>query len=362
MRISRLQVENLRCLVQTELEPGPGLNLVSGRNGAGKTSLLEAIHLLAYGRSFRGSVREGVLRAGETRLRVIAEVDSDRSGRSRIGLERGVRDWEARADGASLASLSQLYQRFAMVCFEPGSHALIGGASEQRRRFLDWGVFHVEPRFLPAWRRYQRALRQRNTLLKQVGCDPGALDPWDQELAIAGEELTVFRESYLHRLKPEVQRAAGQFLPELGVPEVAIHRGWNPQSGSLLDALQAQRRRDLALGHTSVGPHRADWTIGFAELPVRERFSRGQEKLTALSCVLGQARLFATDREEWPVVCLDDLASELDRAHLDLAFDALSSVPAQVWLTSTETLPLPQVWLAEARSFHVEQGVVQRLL
>lgn len=360
MRLSRLRVSGLRCLAEVELEPAAGLTLVTGGNGAGKTSLVEALHLLGYGRSFRGRVRDGLVRSGQSHLEVYAEWSDGRGRARRAGLRHSGQDWEARLDGAPAPSLTELCAEFAVVSFEPGSHELIAGGAEHRRRFLDWALFHVEPEFLPIWRRYARALKQRNALLKRQP-PISALVPWDQELAVSGEALTRLRGSYLDRLEPELALTAGEFLPELGQAGLRFLPGWRRDDHSLADALLLSRDRDLALGYTGQGPHRADWRVDYLGLPGREALSRGQEKLTALACVLAQARAFAADRGEWPLVCLDDLASELDQAHLRQALQAVLASGAQVIMTATEAPALLTGALTPNARFHVEHGKLRRL-
>ena len=169
-----------------------------------------------------------------------------------------------------------------------GMSILITGGGEPRRRLLDWGLFHVEHAFLPIWRRYARALKQRNQLLKARARD-AQLDAWDHELSEAGEPLTRFRQGYLDRLAPHLVHMAGELVPSLGEARLAFLPGWNRDAMSLADALLVARDRDLANGYTTVGPHRADWRIEHAALPGREALSRGQGKLTALSLLLAQA-------------------------------------------------------------------------
>lgn len=359
MRLERLTIESFRLFERVELLLDPGINLFLGGNGTGKTSVLEAVYLLAYGRSFRGGVRDGLIRHGTNVLRIFAEVRDE--GLHRLGLERGVREWEARIDGQSAAGLSELYREIAVVCFEPGSHELIAGGSEHRRRFLDWALFHVEPDFLSSWRRYQRALKQRNVLLKSGTTEHASLDAWETELDEAGQRLTIQRESYLGRLEPVLASIGAHFLPELGPLCLRFQRGWTKEV-PLTDALRAARHRDGILGHTTVGPHRADWSVGYAELATRETFSRGQEKLTVLACILAQAELFAADRGTWPILCLDDLASELDRVHLELALQRLAQTQAQILLTGTERPTVLDAWPNEPATFHVERGNIARLL
>ena len=354
MQLTRLDIRRLRCLELAEFRPAPGLNLITGGNGAGKTSLIEAVHLLGYGRSFRGRVRDGLIRSGSPNLELYAEWLDGQGRPRRAGLRHTGGDWEARLDGAPAPSLTELCAELAVVTFEPGSHELIAGGAEHRRRFLDWALFHVEPGFLPVWRRYARALKQRNALLKR-GPAASALAPWDRELAEAGETLSALRADYLARLEPVLVATAGEFLPELGAAGLRFLPGWRREDSSLEDALLLGRERDLALGYTSQGPHRADWRVDYLSLPGREALSRGQEKLTALACVLAQARAFAADRGEWPLVCLDDLGSELDRAHQHQALASVLASGAQVLLTATEAPSLPEGIAANAR-FHVERG------
>jgi DNA replication and repair protein RecF len=359
MRLTRLDVRQLRCLGEVEFRPAPGLNLITGGNGAGKTSLIEAVHLLGYGRSFRGRVRDGLIRSGQPHLELYAEWLDGQGRARRAGLRHAGGDWEARLDGAPAPSLTELCAELAVVTFEPGSHELIAGGAEHRRRFLDWALFHVEPGFLPVWRRYARALKQRNALLKRAPA-VSALAPWDRELAEAGESLSRLRGDYLARLEPVLVATAGEFLPELGPAGLRFLPGWRRDESSLEDALLLGRERDVALGYTSQGPHRADWRVDYLGLPGREALSRGQEKLTALACVLAQARAFAADRGEWPLVCLDDLGSELDRPHQHQALASVLTSGAQVLLTATESPSLPP-GVEPAARFHVERGQLRSL-
>jgi DNA replication and repair protein RecF len=362
MRLNRLHLEHFRSFEAAELGLGPGLNLFSGDNGAGKTSILEAVHLLAYGRSFRGAVRDGLIQRDSASLSVYAEI-TDRSGRSRrVGMERSLRDWRARVDGQPVNLLSDIYRCIAAVCFEPGSHELVSGSSELRRRFVDWGLFHVEPEFLFNWRRYQRSLKQRNSLLKSQSGDDALLEAWERELVESGEQLAEQRGQFLQKILPTMQQFAAALAPELGGLSIHYQRGWGAEAGDLAGVLKAQRQRDLMLGHTSSGPHRADWRSAFVEAPERSMLSRGQEKLTALIYVLAQAKLLSEAIGEWPVICLDDLASELDELHLSRALASLSGCDAQILLTALNSRPIDTEWSMPITRFHVEQGKTPLLL
>lgn len=358
MRFERLRIHGLRCLTDVEVGLGEGIHVFVGPNGAGKTSVLEAAYLLSHGRSFRSGAREALLQRGLSTLSVFADLRDAAGTHRRLGLGREDARWDARLDGVDVA-LGELVQACAVVCFEPGSHALIAGGAEERRRFLDWGVFHVEHRFLGTWRRYQRALKQRNALLRAAAGPDALYTPWEQELGETATVIDAYRRVYLDQLLPALAESARFLLPELGPLTLRYRRGW-PEEVTLSEQLAAQRGRDVARGHTTAGVHRADWSLAFERAPVREHLSRGQEKLTALGCLLAQASLHAERCGEWPIVCLDDLASELDLAHQQAVVERLEAAGAQVLVTGTEC-PAP-LQAHPCRMFHVEQGQIRPLL
>ncbi len=359
MQVIRLTASGLRRFDTVAIEPAPSLNLITGDNGAGKTSLLEALHLMAYGRSFRGRVRDGLVRTGAEAVEVFVEWQEGAEARHRrAGLRHTGQTWLGRLDGQNVSQLGELCAALAVVSFEPGSHALVTGGGEPRRRFVDWGLFHVEPAFLPLWRRYARALKQRNALLKS-GAGGAQLDAWDHELAEAGEPMTRHRRHYLEQLQTRLSVVAGDLVPALGASSIEFQSGWRSNELSLADALLLARDRDRGVGYTTVGPHRADWRIDYASHPQRETLSRGQAKLSALSALLAQAEDYAQRRGEWPIVALDDLASELDRNHQRRVLQRLLESGAQVFVTGTE----PPSGLAELEVtpsvFHVEHGRIE---
>lgn len=359
MELCELRLANLRNVVDAEISLGAGVIEFVGANGAGKTSVLEAVYMLSHGRSFRSVKRDSLIRFGEQSLEVFAVISAEGMHR-RLGLSRRRGDWAARLDGVEISSLAELLREIAVVCFEPGSHALISGAAEERRHFVDWALFHVEPTYVEVARRYRRALSQRNALLRQGGRDED-LDIWDAELARAASSLAQWRGDYLALLCPLVAEIGAALASELGAPELRYSRGWAAEL-ALIDALAERRSRDRERGHTSVGPHRADWRISFEAAPEREHLSRGQEKLAALVCLLAQARLFHEQRGEWPVICLDDLASELDSSHQQGVACWLDSIEAQVLITGTAPMPTEFMRRRNHTVFHVEQGGVTRLL
>lgn len=359
MLFERLRLENLRNFTALDLDLGPRLNLFVGPNGAGKTSILEGAYLLSHAQSFRTGLTDSLIRRGNEQL-VLAARLARRSGPVQVGLARSVEGWQAKINGQPVSSLGAVLGECALVCFEPGSHALISGSSAERRRFLDWGVFHVEPEFLGQSRQYSRVLRQRNAALKQSASE-AELDAWDVELVAAADPLARMRTAYFARYATELAAVLALLLPELGLATARLSAGW-PDETALDHALRQARPRDRARGHTTRGPHRADWSIHFEGAPQREHLSRGQEKLCALACVLAQARVHAAAKEEWPVIALDDLASELDAEHQKMVVKMLSTAMAQVLISGIDVPECLRGIDTPIRMFHVEHGMVRSLL
>ncbi len=353
MYVEQLVLTDLRCFAALKLVPSRGVNALLGDNGSGKTSILEALYVLSHGRSFRtGGGAAALIRRGQAACTVHAVLGG--AQQRRLGLTRTEHTWQARIDGQPAARLSALLGLCPVICVEPGSQALIAGPAELRRRFLDWGVFHVEPGFIDVWQRHRRALQQRNALLRDA-LDDRQMRIWEQRLAQAGQELDVLRRAYLERWREPLARYLSRWLPELGDPQCQYQRGW--AAASELDAaLRGARERDRAAGFTRAGPQRADWALTFSRAPERHQLSRGQTKLVALACMLAQFEVYRSVHGDAPILLLDDLASELDRAHGERVLDEVLGCGAQVWISGT-TLPWRKQFTG--RVFHVEHGAAR---
>ena len=352
MSLAELRIENLRCIESAVLEFSPELNLIAGENGAGKTSILEAIFLLGRGRSFRTRSTERLIRHQQSKLTVFGCTDDTPTKRAgvEVGADGGTR---ARIDGANAISLLELTGVLPVQAIDPEIHKLVDQGPERRRRWLDWLVFHVEPTFGLHWARYNRALKQRNAALRTGAREVSA---WDGELVQNGEAITEARQRTLERLSPYLNSTFERF----GGLDVAVGftTGWLSGS-SFQEALRVHAERDLARGTTTAGPHRADVTLRRAHRIARETLSRGQQKLTAVAMVVAQLRLLQDEMNLRAVLLLDDPAAELDDKNLHRLFEELSALRCQMIATSlTQETALFQ---APKATFHVEQGRVNRL-
>ncbi|MEP6632798.1 MAG: DNA replication and repair protein RecF, partial [Luteimonas sp.] len=167
--------------------------------------------------------------------------------------------------------------------------------------------------------------------------------------------------AYLDRWQPWLQAVSQDLAPELGEAAVEFLSGWRREEVSLIDALLLSRQRDLSTGFTSVGPHRADWKITYARLPPGADLSRGQGKLSALSSLLAQAEQLASELGDWPVIALDDPASELDLHHQRQVLQRLMQSNAQVFLSGTQIPSTLSDTQTDAKVFHVEHGMIQSI-
>ncbi|MBS0569475.1 MAG: DNA replication/repair protein RecF [Proteobacteria bacterium] len=359
MRLARLHIENLRNIVSLDVDLAPGLNVFVGANGAGKSSVLEAAYLLSHAQSFRTGLPDELIRNGQDRMAVAADIHTAR-GERRIALVRDKSRWHGRIDQADANRISDILRASAVFCFEPGSHEMIAGGGKSRRRFLDWGVFHVEHRFLDTASRYRRILQQRNAALKG-GAAGSEIDAWDRELARAAQPMDQFRSAYMDLLRPELAQILARFLPELGKPALDWQRGW-PEDEGFLDHLASRHGLDRARGHTTRGPHRADWRINFALAQRCEQLSRGQQKLCAMACMLAQSKVHARVAGEWPVVMVDDLGSELDSEHQARVLECLQQGAEQVLVSGVEIPESVRRHPGTVRVFHVEHGSLRGLL
>lgn len=351
MSLVSFQCTDFRCLAQAELSLSPGYNLVVGENASGKTSLLEAIAYLGRGRSFRGASTRELIRHGQDAFVLHGSVDTGNRrvsmgvGNSRDGLQIHI-DSEKQSGAAALA------ENLPLLVIDPDVHNLVAGGPDERRRYLDWVVFHVEHGFLDAWRRYRRALRQRNAALKQPGAD---LRSWDAEVAETGEAVDRARRGVLEIMAPALAEAgAGLLSSDI---EVQYQQGW-PADQSLAEALAAGQERDRQLGSTQAGPHRADLKLIYDERRARKLVSRGQQKLLAAGMILGAGEVVQAHLEKPVLLLLDDPAAELDSGALSRLMSAVVRLESQVVATALEAgRPL---FPSAPTTFHVEQGVLRQ--
>lgn len=349
MSIKRFTAQGFRCLRNIEFEPDPNYTLIYGGNASGKTSLLEALAYLGRGKSFRGSPPTNLIQHGEQEFVLFGQVKS--AGRVvGVGVRNSRRGLEVRVDGDGSGGSAALAAALPLQVIDPDVHNLVSGGPDERRRFLDWLAFHVEPDYLALWRQFRRALKQRNAALKS-GAKRETLTAWDKEFCGLGERLDTARQAVLSAAL-ETLREHGSGLLGADIDFRYAH-GWGLEK-SLREALEDHFERDCVLGTTQVGPHRADLRLIYDERQARRLVSRGQQKLLASGMIIAATEIAQAVLERPLLLLLDDPAAELDRDSLGRLMARVAGLGSQVIATSLERDE--SLFPAAPRVFHVEQG------
>ncbi len=366
MHLQRLHIFNFRNFVDQEIELSPGFNYLSGDNGAGKTALLEAIHVLARGRSFRTHRIQPVVRQGEIALVVTGEVVSDEGVITKLGTQRSTSGTtELRLGGEKTAKASALAQILPIQTLLPDAADLVLGSPGGRRAFLDWGLFHVEQTFLESSGYYRRVLSQRNAWLKQLATSQSTIaeDPWFQQYRDYAISISTSRAKYVAGLSLVFRGLMKELNASL---DVELSYDW----GGLVSAEDADKKvsesyaRDVKFGATQRGPHRGDLVFTTNGRPAVDVVSRGQAKLIASAALLAQAKLLSDRIGQRLVFLIDDFGAELDGNRWQQLVSTLLTLDCQVIATSTEALDLSADWVKQLpglKVFHVEQDRIDPL-
>mgnify|MGYP003683127291 CR=1 FL=1 len=359
MHISRLEVHQVRNLKQVAIDLHSAANVVYGINGSGKTSFLEALHLLGRGKSFRHRDLRLVINHDASDLIVSAKVERQSPPRThQLGVKRTRNGhFMARMDGENLQSAVQLAAIIPLQLIDAHSFNLLEGGPLQRRQFLDWGVFHVEPSYTDLWRRFQKTLKQRNQLLRHGRMDEDSLRIWTAELIPLSEAITKYRQEYLIGLADHVAAVAEKF-DGLGLLSVEYYRGWRDDC-SLSEVMTGDVARDKLVGTTSHGAQKADLKIKVDGILASDSLSRGQIKLLVYALKLAQATYYRSKMGESCLFLLDDLPAELDHRHRRQVIDCLYDLDCQFFVTGVDKHDFDGLVRENAhKMFYVEHGAM----
>lgn len=351
MAIRQLSLTDFRNLKSTTLDFDPGFNLVSGDNGSGKTSLLEAIHVLCQAQSFRSHQLAQCVNHDRNGFMLFGRFDGFKAG-----LSRKDKKLEIRLNGEAVKRRSDLVRKVPINIVNADSFVLVDGAPAKRRAFLDWCLFHVEPSYADTWREFQHTLKQRNRLLK-TRQDLHLLDYWDQHMLGSSLRLNEMRRQYAQRLRQVIEEEFEDLLLGLRL-EIDYHRGW-PEDLSLEKSLAANRERDIRAGFTGIGIHRDDLLITANGKAVGEVLSRGQSKRVCLGLFLAALELVNRAGDQRVILLIDDLHSELDSGAQKQVYSQLASMDLQLFVSNIDGALPVGVEAKEIKWFHVEHGTIR---
>ncbi len=371
MQVTKLSLTNFRSYRQLDLSLGPGLTTVVGDNAEGKSNLLEALYLLAIGKSYRAQTERDLVSweaADAGGYAIVAATLAGREGpvELRVGLDcaagPGVLK-RVRVNGVPKRA-SDLVGVMSAALFSAEDIDLVFGSPSGRRRYLDILLSQMSRRYVQALSRYQRVLSQRNALLKAMRegrANEDELGFWDESLSAEGAIVLAERWASTDRLVGLVGEAFDRLYGGGSLSVEYVATSARPQDGeyarAMEKALRASRRRERALGMTVVGPHRDDLRLLLGGVEIARHASRGQARLAALALRLAEGRLLAERRGDPPLLLLDDVLSELDEPRRTLVLEEARAYP-QTIVTSADADALPVAHLDGARRLRVVDGSV----
>jgi DNA replication and repair protein RecF len=360
MRLQRIIIEHVRNLHHVSINLAAGLNIFFGENASGKTSFLESIHVLAYAKSFRSHHFKHIVNRESDYLRITGRVSDTGQITIPLGVEFKDGRLRMRAGGHNLKKTSELAQHLPIIIVHQECQRLLTDGPKFRRKFLDWGVFHVEHAFLTAWRRYSRALRQRNAVLHSRK-GRSAVAVWNQELIDSALIIHAYRQSYCDRFITIFQQCVASLLENRTDITLSYQPGWDIKQ-DFMAILDAAFEQDLRRGFTHQGPHRADLLIKAGGVAAHENLSRGQQKLLICALLIAQALVYRRYSGKACVFLVDDLKAELDQEHVARVMTLLEGLDAQIIMTATEKETLESFCFNGHKTFHVKRGDVMEVL
>ncbi|MGZ3710246.1 MAG: DNA replication/repair protein RecF [Bdellovibrionota bacterium] len=352
MSLSSLKLHSFRNYRELELELHSGITVFTGRNGIGKTTILEAISILGSGRSFRNGKNLDFIRRGDETALISGKIEAN-------GLTNDIKVMiypqgkKIFVDEKMAKSTSIVQNLLPTIVFSPADHRIIEGDSSDRKSFLNRAAANVDWEYADELNQYSKTLLQRNRVLKDASSASWPisrviemLDPWNEQLIQLGARLIARRHFYLSELLPKISEEYthishtndvfaltyepfGQEGLEIGETESEI---LNQFQEMLKDSL----RRDLASGSTQIGPHKDEIVLTLNGNKVKFYGSQGEKRTCALALRLGELALFRNKLQKLPVLLFDDVSSELDRNRRQSLVELLRKENTQVFITATE--------------------------
>ncbi len=356
MWLQRLQARGLRCFRACEVNFAPGINVLYGNNGAGKTSILEGISVLSSGKSFRTTKLAHIIHEHLDELVLLGEVNNQ-NDIVQLGVQNKSGHTNLRVNREKAAKWSELAKNLPVLEIHPESYLLITGGPVERRKFLNWGMFHVKPSYGSIWSEYSRALKQRNSCLRHR--EIGQAKYWHQSLAEHGNQIATCLDNYTENIIPYIHEISNQFglTDELSV---RYYPGWD-QDHDLHKLLEQELTLEEIGLSTLHGPHRGDMRITWKKKPFAKISSRGQQKVLAIALKIAQAKYMQEQYSKTCVYLIDELPAELDNRRREIALDLLSQLNAQVIISAVSKHSVDYI-NNDIKWFHVEPSCVAAMV
>ena len=353
MHIEKLDISNVRNLASVTINPGPGINFFYGENGSGKTAILEAIHVLSMAKSFRNPRIKDLISHGTENLTVTTEI-IDNKNKVFTGLTKTWTETRIKYQGQNVTKTSEQARNVPLIVLSEESHKILDGGPRERRHWLDWSMFHVEPKYMAAWKQYYLALRHRNALLRQRQ-NSNELGLWEKVMVENASTLQEFKRNYLIKLEKSIKKAEQNPFKNVEIYET--YAGMEDLETSLLQG----REKDREAGYTRQGVHRADIVINIDGKLAGKTLSRGQAKLFLTFLKIRQAIEFININGRPPIVLVDDIGAELDSASMKRAMSEMSMLGAQLFINAVLKRACRNIENG-LKLFHVKHGKVRKMV
>lgn len=360
MLLQSLSIRRFRNIENAELEFSSGLNIISGCNAAGKTSLLEAVYFLGRAKSFRTKKTAELIQRTNQNFELFARITRNMTTGIPVGVGYNKQRLDIRVGGESVSRLSELAELFPIQLLAGNIHQLLEDGPKFRRRFLDWGLFHVEPSYAKEWRRYQRALKQRNVALRNK-LPANQIIVWNEDLIKSCLKINQFRKQFLDNIIININKLFN-YLVEKDYSLTVKYQSGIPAGQDYARCLEQQLEKDREQGYTQYGIHRGDFTFLEQGKDLMQQLSRGQQKLLVVALQLSQTTS-NNDIESRGLYLLDDLGAELDMAHQKRVIECLAKVNIQGFITAIQDAPVLKDCKDNSyKVFHVEHGNIIEVL
>ena len=358
MILEKLSLINYKNIQEATLDLSPKINCMIGSNGVGKTNVLDAVYFLSFCHSASNPIDSTIIRHGEDFLML-----EGKYGEVTIscGMKRGTKK-HFRRDKKEYRRLSEHIGLIPLVMVSPSDTLLIDGGSEERRRLMDMVISQYDHTYMESVNRYNKALQQRNTMLKQEAePNPEVISLWEEQMAVEGERIYQRRDAFVRELTPIFQRYYERISGNR--EQVAIEYISHCQRGPLLEVIQRDRAKDRIMGYSLHGVHRDDLVFTLGGHPIRHEGSQGQHKTFVVALKLAQFDfLRRTNGGNTPILLLDDIFDKLDASRVEQIVTLVASEEfGQIFITDTNRSHLDQILAASSHDykiFHVDNGEV----
>lgn len=353
MRLNRLKLNNFRCYASLDQTFNTAITIIDGVNGSGKTALIEAIYWQTTGRSFRHHKSVDLIRHKQKQLTVFSEYQSiEQHQIHKLGVSYSKNNKKIiKHNGQIIRRQTDVAQQFPVIAIDPNAFLWIDHTPSFRRSYLDWLVFHVEPNYLRIWKQSQKVQQHLNKLLKSSVIDE--LDLWQQTYAQLAQHTTILREQVVEQIQQRFNKLIKLFLPTVEDVTITYNKGW--LSDDLLQELSNKQSQHLKQGFIGIGVNKADLVCLVNGLPAQVVLSRGQKKLIAVIMYLVFIEIFENTHQQPPVICIDDIDSELDDRSLSLLATYIQQQPRQIFLTTVNANSIKKYFM-DCEVFHVKQN------